>query len=238
MRSTNGPTIGLAIVACSLLGGTGCMGLLGRAVGSDQPIPRNPEVYVANPLGAAADLESSRIVHKYNGDSGRRQMPDGSLASEAVITSADASRVCLDFLLRRVRPEGKFTPWPLEFALRVTDGPTAENPEVKVSPATQKEYDGLVAHHVMGTTWTEHNVVGPGSGTIAETTHDVVHVGQDSTDWEPGTVVVDAQTYSMCFANHGVLTPATRDLVLEIKTLGVRRVAYRWGFGQPPRSGT
>jgi hypothetical protein len=213
------------------------MGLLGHAVGREQPIPDNPEVYVANPLSAGADLAGSRIVHEYNGDSQRREMPDGSLASEAVITSADASRVCLDFLLRRVRPEGNFKPWPLEFALRVTDGPTAEHPEVKVSPATQKEYEGLVAHHVMGTTWTEHNVVGPGSGTIEETTHDVVHVGEDSTSWEQGTVVVDEQTYSMCFANSGVLTSTTRDLVLEIKTLGVRRVAYRWGFGQPPPPG-
>jgi hypothetical protein len=237
MRSSISTTFGVAVMACSLLGGTGCMGLLGHAVGREQPIPSAPEVYVPNPLGGGADLPASRIVHAYNGDSERRQMPDGSLASEAVITSADASRVCLDFLLRRVRPEGTFKPWPLEFALRVTDGPTVDSPEVKVSPATQKEYEGLVAHHVMGTTWTEHNVVGPGSGTIEETTHDVVHVGQDSTEWEPGTVVVDEQTYSMCFANGGVLTPATRDLVLEIKTLGVRRIAYRWGFGQAPPPG-
>jgi hypothetical protein len=34
-----------------------------------------------------------------------------------------------------------------------------------------------------------------------------------------------------------VLTPTTRDLVLEIKTLGVRRIAYRWGFGAPPPAG-
>jgi len=201
------------------------------------------DVELQNPILTHA-VEPNRIVKDHGYAEQARGLPPGTLADEAILTTADPGQVCFAVTLHELAPID------LRQTVATLEAPKkdpVEAPQIWAEPTSFQTYDGLIPEQRetgYATTCTAHASDGTCTNWATNPTYATVYVR--------GPVNVWSVRGRLCF-NNQVLTSATEQVSLDLRLArqndgtamvgwgglgGTKRIVFRWGFlGGTKKSG-
>jgi hypothetical protein len=196
------------------------------------------DIELHNPILSHA-VEPNRIVKDHGYAEQARGLPAGSLADEAILTTADPGQVCFAVTLHELAPID------LQQTVATLEAPKkepVEQPKIWAETPAMQTFDGLIPEQRetgYTTVCTAHAADGTCTSWSTNPTYSTVYVR--------GPVNVYSVRGKLCFGN-AVLTSATEQITLDLRLArqggdvatvglgwgamgaGTKRIVFRWGF--------
>ena len=191
------------------------------------------EMSIRNPISARA-IDQNKIVKADDDSSDRNGLRPGTIRNEAVLTVANAKRVCFNVLMRSLSPLNLSR---VEAKLVVPKQPSVETPQISNEEATSEDLPGKIPETRESGSETYCAYRDSNNNCTSWRTRPTY-----VTVWVPGTITVHQHRGSVCFPNKGILTSATPQISLELSvpvqgrtgmfgTTESKEEDFTWGFG-------